>query len=246
MQQSPTIRTLYITFNLPIFPRQLAKWRGAFIEMTGWQHDFFHNHNGADQFHYRYPLIQYRMRHKKAGIFAINEGVEALQQVISDVDWEINWQGEKRKLQIEDIKMNEHQLKMLEKPKAYHIYKYLALNGDNYQKWQQTPDLIDKIPILRDTLTGHLLGLAETFQWQLPERLEVQVQNLFNQDNVKVHDTHMIAFNLKYAANIDLPWFIALGKAVSHGYGWQMPVVGREKRQRKITEKAKALDSSKT
>jgi len=218
---------LLLTFNLPIYPRQIKNWRGAFIQMAGQTNDLFHNHNNQNgnksstTYHHRYPLIHYRINNGNAAILAINEGVDALQQVLSEQEWQINWEGKTRQLQVFDMRMNQHYLRMTPTPKTYRLFNYLAFNADNYQRWQQADNYIQRIQLLQEILTGQLLGYATAMNWKIPEHLEVNIQYVQQMKQVKLHGTPRMAFNLTYTCNLLLPEGIALGKGISHGYGWQ-------------------------
>lgn len=220
------IRTLTITFDLPIYARQIRRWRAAFIEMGAFGNDLFHNHQG-DNYHYRYPLIQYRQIKGNAGLVAINEGVEALQEVLAANQWVINWEGEKRAIRIEDIKMRENRLEMLDYQKKYKIEQWLALNQENYKKWLKCPDLISRIQLLEGSLTGQLLGFCTSMDFQLPERLETSILHIDRTRKLNFHGTSLVSFNTVFSANLALPPWVGIGKATSHGFGGQRPFIQR-------------------
>jgi len=224
---TPVLRFMTISFDLPIHPAQIPLWRGAFIEMVGREYDLFHNHINVPQadsrqpvYHYRYPLIQYRMLHGNAAIFAINEGVEVLQEVLTQKDWQINWQGQTLDLNVEDLQMNEHALRMLSSPKAYRLQKWLALNQKNYIAWQQCDGLIEKVALLERILATNLLMTCNSFHWRLPERLTVRITNIHREQWVRCHGDRVLAFSLTFKTNVSLPAQLATGKSVSLGFGW--------------------------
>lgn len=227
------INILSLTFNLPIYGRQLPHWRGAFIEMGGWENDHFHNHNGDEGYHYRYPLIHYRLHKGKAGIVAFNEGVEALQQLLATTDWQINWQGQKQALQIQDLKMREWSLRLLPKPKPYKLFKWIALNADNYRTWKEADNLIERVTLLQNILASQILAFCSSMDYRVPERLEVQLTQIQLMEKVRCYKQEMIAFNVEFETNLDLPDGIALGRAVSLGFGWTKPVRVKSNHKRK-------------
>jgi len=217
----PVFKTLSISFDLPIQHRQVVQWRGAFIEMAGWEDDLFHNHKGDEGYHRRYPLIHYRIRQNYASIVAINEGVDSLQKILSSAEWVIRWEEKPRHLQIQDLRMNEHQHRMTKRPQTYRLFKYIAFHVENYRRWLKARNYQERVTLLQEVLTGHLLGYATAMNWRLPERLEVDIQFVQMIQNVRLHNTPLLAFNLTYTCNLLLPDGIALGKGVSHGFGWQ-------------------------
>lgn len=313
--ENTNIRTLSLSFDLPIAHRQLPQWRGAFAELAGVENDLFHNHKNAFQlempdagyqmpdalqrsnsaysfvpqpeneaysaisqvkstgqnqtdteslhspippspyspippsphpptYHYRYPLIQYRAQKGNASIFAINEGIEAVQGVLSSRNWQINWEGAPRPLLITGMQMQEYDLRLLPRPKAYQLYRWLALNEENYARWQQCDSLVARITLLERILASQILAFAGSVGWRVPERVEVRLQNLGATQKVYCHGMPLLAFDVSYTANVLLPPHIALGKGVSHGFGWQVPqTVGNNQRQRRLQTEGLTLRS---
>ena len=70
-QVSPTkkLHMSMVVFRETIHINQFRQFRGAMIEMSG-SDPLFHNHQ-ADGFHYRYPLIQYKLIDGHPGILGI-------------------------------------------------------------------------------------------------------------------------------------------------------------------------------
>ena len=220
---TPPLRLLHLTFNLSLYPRQLARWRGAFVEMAGRGNSLLHNHKEGEEYHYRYPLVHYRMWRGKAAVTAINEGVEAVQEALAANSWDINWEGEQKTLQVEGLNMKEHHLRMLPHPKTYRLYNWLALNQENYERWQREKSLVKRAALLENTLAGHLLGFCTAAGYRLPERLDVNLHEIQSMKKARLHGNPTIAFNVAYDANLLLPSGIALGRGVSTGFGWQVP-----------------------
>lgn len=247
-----SLRTLSIVFDLHLYTRQIPQWRGAFVEWAGRENDLLHNHRtdledleipGSDEMvFYRYPLVQYRAPRGQAGIFAINEGIEALQGALSEKAWRITWEGEERALQIVDMRMQEYDLRMLPRFKEYKLYKWLALNAENYARWQSAQGLAERIALLERVLASQIIAFAGGMGWRLPERLEVRLQSIQSIEKVRCHGIPFMAFNISYSANVLLPPQIALGKAVSHGFGWQVP----QKRKVALAPSSKGFSSGHT
>lgn len=242
---SINIPTLTARFSIPLRPHQIPTWRGAVAEAAGWHNDLFHNHNNPKEepitlgegtgpvaallekvdtpakLHYRYPLIHYRVIERQAGIFAIGKGVKALRQWLLSHEDNIQMGRRTYPLMIDALQEQQHEMQMLPEMQYYRLMDYLPFHADNYKKWKQADNLIERIQLLQDTLTGHILGLTKSLGYWLPERLEVRIMNIRETRTLKVHGTQRLGFNLIYKANIDLPLGLALGKAVSHGFGTQ-------------------------
>ena len=213
------VQTLSVSFNLPLQYAEINQWRGAFIEMGGWQHDLFHNHQSRNTYTYRYPLIHYRVWKKRAAIFALSEGVEAFSEVLAGSEWEINWQGKRQGLCVEGIQMQEHQLQMSNQLRSYRLHHYVALNKENYLRWKQCHSLLQRALLIENILTGHILGFCTAMGYRLPERLEVSLQSINHLRKVQLHGNSMLSFSVNFDANVELPHGIALGRGVSTGFG---------------------------
>lgn len=251
MQQKSYISlpTLTVRFNLPLRPEQIPQWRGAVAESASWENDRFHNHapmevapmdpdTGSadsnlltqqkvstlkDKFHYRYSEINYRVEKGKAAIFAIGKGVEELRRWLLTRNSEFEMGGRTRTLLIESMQENIHQVKMLPRMRMYRLMDYQPMHSENYKKWQAAPNYIARIELLNNILAANILAFASSQDWQLPERLEVDIMNIRETRTVKTHGVKRMAFNLIYKANIDLPAGLSLGRASSFGFGVQQP-----------------------
>lgn len=242
-----TIHTLSITFSLPLIPSDLPKFRGAVADSAGWEEDLFHNHAPVqvvpqavevtagdepqpvekatlkDSFVYRYPLIHYRVKDGKASIFAINEGVKAVRKWLFQQDGQLRMGGQMLPLLVDDMRERRHDLKMIKGRRYYRLLDYLPLNNENYHRWQEASNYLERVQILQDCLTGHLLGFATAMECRLPERLEVDLMLLRDMRQVILHGKPRLAFHLVMKTNLVLPAEIALGKGISHGYGRLLP-----------------------
>ena len=76
------IKTLTIQFNTPLKRRELPLFRGAIIAAISTGNILFHNHNEGSTLRYAYPLIQYKRIGGKAAIVCIEEGVEAIGELL--------------------------------------------------------------------------------------------------------------------------------------------------------------------
>lgn len=216
---SLTVRTLLISFNLPIWGKEISQWRGAFLEMAGWQEDLCHNHLANDGYHYRYPLVQYRVQRGKASLFAMNEGVEALQRVLSTRDWQLRWQNEPQLLVIEDLDVQEHHLKLLDKKKRFRLRHWMALNAENYQKWLTSETIVQKMMLLQKLLENHVMAAIWGLGYQPAARVEVNLLDVERMKPVMYHNTKLLAFDVVFETNVLLARGMGVGKGISHGFG---------------------------
>lgn len=234
------IYTLSLRFSLPLRPGQIPLFRGAIAEAAGWQEDLFHNHgpvvwephpsdNGhvvvaetvrqADRLIYRYPLVQYRVEDGCAGLFGLNAGAEAIRSWLLGQRGPLRMGGCDYPLMIDEMQERQQQLRMGTGWHSYRLMDYQPFHQDNYRKWQSMERLEDRMQLLQNTLTGHVLGFASAMGQRLPERLELELVTLRSMRTVRTHGTERLGFNLLFRCNLELPDGIGLGKAVSHGFG---------------------------
>ncbi len=213
MQNHINLQHCTTQFNFPLAPSEIPRFRAAIAATAGMENELFHNHKKGDQFHYRYPLIQYKAIDGKAALTGINEGVTAIKKLLL----------ENSDPALSDFNFSEKTFRMAYRTDHYRIYRYLALNEQNYQHWLDAPDLVTRIRLLESTLAAHVLKFCSAIHWQLPQRLEVSITDMRKRSWVRFKGVKLLAFDLSFQSNITLPPYVGLGKAVSHGFGWQMP-----------------------
>ena len=239
-----TIKTLTLIFDIPLLPHQLPMWRGAIAEHAGWEEEAFHNHVGAkERVHYRYPSVQYRSIDGKAALFVVGDGVEAVQNMLLASDGVLNMGKRSYRLLIENFKHSDHPLSMSAEMKPYFLKNWLALNEHNFKEWDNMTSLVARTQKLEQILASNIISFAKGIHWQLPQRFEVTLLQLRSTHTVQYKGVPMVAFDVSFSANIDLPESLGLGKACSHGFGVVMPLqvkkdVKKRPRLRKILEES--------
>lgn len=220
----PSIRTLIATFDLPLRAHQIGRWRGAFVAAAGRELDLLHNHQPEAGVIYRYPLVQYRVRQGRAAIFALNEGALALHQGLATSEGTFLWEGQPRRLRLDQLVLREYPLTPLPVARRYQLHRWVAFNAKSFQHWQDAPGLPERLSLLQQVLARQIAAFAGAMGYPLTTPPEVTIQALKRQGWVRVHGSHLLAFDLVYETPLALPPLIALGKATSLGYGWQVPV----------------------
>jgi hypothetical protein len=221
--QGHTIRMLSASFNLPLHFDDINRWRGSWNELVPRSEDLFHNHRGQDGLYHRYPMIQYRKHGGKASIFAFNEGVDAMQNLIRQFSWEVKWKGKARQLQLEKFHTQEFRLEYLDHMQAYTLKHWLPFNRENFIAWKQEDDLIARVKLLNAILVGHIFDFSTGMGWKIPDHLEVKLKDIQRRETVHVHNTQRPMFDVCFKTNVALPWGTGLGKSVSLGFGLLQP-----------------------
>ena len=226
------MKLIKITFKLPLQPWQISQFRGA---MSDWvtthkktilseeEMALFHNHNNSQNsvknFHYRYPLIQYRSIKEQAAMFVLQEAIPVVQKVLMDTSPPFVMQKEVHSLQWTDMPQYEHALRMANEPQTYRLRNWIALNKERFEEWSEIRGLTRKVVMLQKAAVGHILSFAIGMDWQVPEHFEVELLELRAWKQVRYHKVHLNAFDVVFQVSILLPEGIGLGKATSHGFG---------------------------
>lgn len=227
-----TIRTLSIIFNLDLKQNELEAFRGAVIALAGRENELFHNHNNHDEetegskFHYRYPLINYRIQNQAASLFGINEGAEAIDKLLRSKAFnEFRINGDPYPLHIIERQENSSfLLSVLPKKQVYtyRIYNYLPLKPDNYHHYKALPGFVQKVEFIEKLLANHLIAFANAVGWKIPgnRRLKVSLQDIDRIKKMVALGIPMMAFDMVFTCNALLPDRLGIGRKAAFGYGW--------------------------
>lgn len=216
------LRCIAVTFNTPIEPWEINAFRGAIVKKVGIEHEWFHNHRNDESgpgYHYRYPLIQYRYRRGFPSIVCLQHGIEEIQRLFSKPDWTIELKGRALPLGIKDINLKEVTVGLTPEMRSYRLQHWLPFNEQNYHTYQGLNYERDRLELLERILTGNILGMADGVGWEIEDALTVRIQRIVKTKFVSYKQSKMMAFNLDFDVNAILPYFSALGKGVSVGFG---------------------------
>lgn len=249
---SERIPYTYIQFDLPLHPSQLRKFRGAVIEsvisfkavfdLAGVATDLFHNHQeilaseGAEptqepsfpDTHFRFPLIQYKIRHRKAAIFGIGAGAQALQFWMSLAGDSLKIGGEEIQLIMADHSHGVWRPTIGKKLIRYRLNKWLPFNASQFAQWKRTEKLSDRVVILERLIWGHLWQALDALE-VAPDREMLQI-HLSTIDWMGFKDSYGIkrlAMDVTLVTNLNLPPELSIGQGVSIGFGKLQPIATR-------------------
>jgi hypothetical protein len=215
----PTIPIVKVSFDTYLKPHEIPAFRGAIIAMVGQEEVAFHNHLPDNRLVYAYPQIQYKSRGNKAEIFCIHGGVDEIHKVFSKNDGEISIGTNKRRLIVENIKINRYKVEIRDNLNSYGIVDWLPLNGINYQKYKLLDGVIEQIEFLEKILIGNILSFAKGIEWTINEKIEVKILQVPRTYPLYLKSKSIMAFDTRFKSNVNLPFDIGLGKGSSIGFG---------------------------
>lgn len=218
------LRLLSVVFQTKIQPWELPKFRGAMAHKVGLEHEWFHNHKNqgegkGKEFHYRYPLIQYKLHQGRPMLLCLDTGVEEAHHFFSQPDWSLRIGKEQHDMRIHRLQLHAFQMRMLSKPTPYRIHNYLALNSDNFKAFLACKGEIQRLQLVERILKQHLLRFADGIAWELPDQIELSITKLYERKRISFKGIKKAAFNFDFECNLFIPDFVGLGQGSTLGFG---------------------------
>jgi Cas6b C-terminal domain/Cas6b N-terminal domain len=219
-----TMRILSVSFGLPANydARLLPKLRGAIAQKAGLENDEFHNHNNAEgaavAFHYRYPMIQYRVQQNTLTLTCWNEGVDALQHFFAQPDWTLTLDtGESITLRISDMRLRELEPSISANLRRYTLRDWYALNQESFRTYINA-DEAEQRTLLERLLTSQIVLMLNSVGCNPTERVQVIIHDF--RSYVMEHKRQKIrVFCPEFSCNVVLPTGLGVGKAAAMGFG---------------------------
>lgn len=214
------IRTLTVMTDTEIKQKEVPLFRGAVLNSMGDKANLlYHNHVDNNKFRYSYPLIQYKCLGGKASIVCLEEGVDLIGQFLTEENGLLKI-GE-REVTYNTIKIQPVRLliQTWETLFNYHITRWLPLNAKNYQLYQSTEGVVERVTLLEKILKANLLSMLKGIGIHLEQELLVKITQISEPYVVYNKGIGMTAFNADFCSNLTIPNNIGIGKNASIGYG---------------------------
>jgi hypothetical protein len=195
-----------------------ARWRGAVASRFPTE-TAFHGHEG-DHTVTRFAEVHYRWNDGSPALFAVGT---AAQHVMAHP-----WPGV-------DLRIGDHERRVLQvdwtvsalrqsfSPKLIRyefVSPWLALNQENHKRTIPLGPAARRAELDR-ILVANLLSMSQGFGWfyESHERVYAAFEWLRDAPCV-VKNVALVGFEGTFVTNLELPDNLALGRSVSHGYGW--------------------------
>lgn len=216
---SKKIRVLQVVFDTEIKAYEIPAFRGAIVKKVGLENILYHNHLNGNGFLYKYPLIQYKIIKRHPAIICVDYGVDEIHKFFENQDWSIKISDRWLDMKIEHLNMNQFTMNVWDKMFRYNIKNWIALNAENYQKYQELEGIVEQTQFLEKKLVGNILSFAKGIEWTVENEIKLNITKILDTRLVNLKGQKLSGFNLDFKTNIFLPNYIGLGKSVSLGYG---------------------------
>ncbi len=217
------IPVLKVRFAPRIQPRELNAFRGAVAAKVGLEYEWFHNHNNnkenSSNYHYRYPLVQYKLMKGQPGIFFLGQGVEEAMRLFVQPDWTLTFTRGQKRVHLENMKRESVHIGLSAQKQHYRLRSWMAFNQTNYESYQKADSLIERLQLMERALVGHILALANGLSYHFPERFSLAITDLGQASTVTFSGNKMLAFDIAFQTDAVLPLGAGLGRGVGRGFG---------------------------
>ena len=103
--------------------------------------------------------------------------------------------------------------------KGYRLRNWLPLNSENYNEFQSMDRLADKVLFLEEKLIGNLLSFFTSIGFRAEEQIKLNITDILDQRLARYKNVKLMAFDVEFKTNLNLPSYIGLGKSASVGFG---------------------------
>jgi hypothetical protein len=131
------------------------------------------------------------------------------------------------KFLIDNVKAYQQRIQIWESKFNYHIRKWLALNQENYEKYNGLEGLGEKILFLENILKGNILSFAKGLNIFLDKQVECTITQLSEPSLTRYKGVKMTMFDAEFTTNVSIPDYVGLGKGVSLGYGTTVKAINK-------------------
>lgn len=223
-------RLFQIRFQNNLYHNQIEAFRGAIINSLQNKDILFHNHlPEQNKLRYSYPLIQYKIINNKAAILCLDVGTETIGKLFMESDFDLNLNGEKYLFIIDNIKAYHHTIQIWDSRFHYHLHKWMPLNQENYNKYNELESVTEKSQFLENILLGNILSFAKGLNIFFDQQVACKITWMSDPTVTPYKGVLVTLFDVEFITNVSIPNYAGLGKGVSIGYG---TTVGKRKKMK--------------
>ncbi len=212
------VRTVILNFifDEPV-PARADKLRGFFANRFG-EYTLVHHHLAGNYLLYRCPLIQYKVITGKPFVLGIDDGAELLRKIYEEVDY-LKIGNAQFRITQKRLILTDDNFGITPRPIPYtFLTPWLALNEENYQRYQRFGSWEKRRELLVKVLVGNILAVAKGIGYTVPAPIAVEIRRL-RPTRAKLKGVPMLGFLGEFTVNFAIPDYWGLGKSVARGFG---------------------------
>lgn len=212
------MKVMKIIFNdIDLNMRDTPKIRGAVAsKFPGYT--LLHHHINKKRLLYKYPKIQYKTINRRPMIIGVDEGINVLREIYSDLG--------KLKIGVTPKPETQSEIKIMISEEFFGItddlveYRFetswMPLSQKNFHRYN-SGDFKRNDNLLKSIFIGNILSLSKSLGYTVGKQLLTLLK--LSESRVNFKNKKMISFNGGFVVNFNIPDYLGLGKAVARGFG---------------------------
>jgi len=196
---------------------EAGKIRG-FLGSLFWDRPYAHQHRSNGGFVYQYPCIQYKVIEGVCLLIGFKEGIEVVKKVFHELK-SLNINEKWEEILAKGLESYKASFSLISNQVYYSfLVPWLALNENNYEKYQKFGSWEKRKGLLESILIGNLLSISKSLGYTVNEPISAEIKN-FKEVQTRLKDIPMIGFLGTFSVNFEIPDYLGIGKSVSRGFG---------------------------
>ena len=194
-----------------------AKLRG-YLGGVFYDHPLIHNHIDG-KLRYQYPVIQYKILDDVPTIVSVVEGNDVVQELFTEIT-EIRLMNRTYPVLEKNLKQTAYEYGGSDSMHRYELLTpWIPFNEENYGQYKKLNTNKQRSDKLKSILIGNILSQAKGLDYWIEQQLEVKLALHQTDRPVEYKNVQFIGFEGYFKVNFNLPDYLGIGKAVSHGFG---------------------------
>jgi hypothetical protein len=183
-----------------------------------WDNPHAHHHGEDGHLIYRYPIVQYKIIDGSCLLLGFKKGTEIVKRAFYDLK-EINLNGKWEEVLSKGLESYITFFYLLPEQVTYSfLTPWLALNEQNYEKYQRLGSWGRKKELLEKILIGNIISMSKSLGYTVPSPIEANIHHL-KEVKTSLKGTPMLGFLGDFSVNFEIPDYWGIGKSVSRGFG---------------------------
>lgn len=145
-------------------------------------------------------------------IMSLDEGVDEIHHFFENMQLGIILGERPYEMKISNLYLNQQVMQVWDKMWEYRIDNWLALNSENYRKYQTLEGLNENLDMLSKTMVGNILSFAKGIGWTIDKEIKLLITRLEDPKLVTYKGQKLMAFCVTFKTNVYLPNYLGLGK----------------------------------
>lgn len=212
-----SILKLSIALESDLKSSDAEKIRG-YLGNIFWDNRYAHQHNADGSLIYRYPCVQYKIIEGECLLIGFDEGGDVIKRTFHDLRT-LNLDGKWEEILSKGLEGYKATFSITSEQIMYSfLTPWLALNEQNYDKYQRLGKWADRKELLEKILIGNLISISKSLGYTVPAPIKANIIKL-REVKTSLKGVPMIGFLGSFSVNFEIPDYWGIGKSVSRGFG---------------------------